>query len=257
MNRSRPMEGDTVERVRPYAALAGGYDLVMTHINYDAWALYVDGLLVRHGDNVRRVLELGCGTAAIGIELFNYADYDYTGLDRSVEMLKVAQRKAKRLGIGATWIAADYSEFTTSEPYDAVLLLYDGLNYAPDLTTVYRLSVRAFEALRPGGLFVVDQSTPANSENNSMLFQEDGGDETFWYSRRSRYEAATRIHRTTFRIRTRGRTYQEEHVQYAYTAAEVGACLEGAGFEIVASYDGFTVGPALEDSERIQWVARR
>lgn len=257
MNRSRPVEGDAVERVRPYAALAGGYDLVMTHINYDEWALYIHGLLVRHGNKVRRVLELGCGTAAIGIELFNYADYVYTGLDRSVEMLEVARRKANRLGIGATWIEADYAGFTTQEPFDAVLLLYDGLNYAPNLATVSRLSARAFEAVRPGGLFVVDQSTPANSENNTMLFQEDGGDETFGYSRRSRYEAETRIHRTTFRIRAQGRTYQEEHVQYAYTAAEVGACLEGAGFEIVASYDGFTVGPAREDSERIQWVARR
>jgi SAM-dependent methyltransferase len=237
----------------------------MTHVNYDEWARYIAGLITLHspgeiaanGAGRRRIMELGCGTGSIGLALCSSGDYAYTGLDRSAEMLTEARRKADALGIDGEWINDDFCDFTIGEPVDTVLLLYDGLNYAITEEQIRALFAAVARALRPGGLFLVDQSTPANSENNGEAFEDQGGDEMFRYQRLSHYDANERIHRTVFRISRLGTVYEEEHVQRAYSAEEIAPLLRGAGLEILAAYDGFSTKPVSGISERIQWVARK
>lgn len=252
----------------PYDALAAGYDVVMEHVDYADWADYILELFEAHNAAPASVLELGCGTGSLALDMQERGDFRYVGTDKSPAMIRVARAKAKLHSLPSTrsgdaaagdlrFAVADFTDFRTDEPFDAVLLLYDGLNYLLEENEVAALFARVAAALRPGGLFVVDQSTPANSVNNETYFADEGEAGDFAYVRRSRYDPAARLHTTEFDLTVEGETYTEQHVQRAYTRAEIGSRAAASPLSVVAAYDGFTFEPATDASERIHWVLRR
>jgi SAM-dependent methyltransferase len=175
-------------------------------------------------------------------------------------MIRVARAKAKQLGRNALTLrfdVADFADFAFKETFDVALLLYDGLNYLLDEDDVAVLLRHAHDALAPGGTFIVDQSTPANSVNNADYFGDEGEVDRFAYVRRSRYDEASRIHTTDFDLTIDGETYSERHLQRAYGMDEVEALVAASPLEQVAAYDGFTLDPATAASERVHWVLRR
>src|SRR5690606_32647046 len=159
-------------------------------------------------------------------------------------------------GVPVAFAQADFRALPTMPPADVVLLLYDGLNYLLDARDVARLFEGVARVLRPGGVFVVDQSTPANSLNHPDGFDDAGDAGAFTYLRTSRYDPEARLHTTRFRLDVAGRVYEETHVQRAYTAAEVEPLARAAGFAVEAAYDGFSDAPAGDATERIHWVLR-
>ncbi len=249
--------------VTPYDALAAGYDVVMAHVDYGDWAEYVLDLFEEHGARPQSVLELGCGTGSLALEMQERGprgSFRYLATDRSPAMTRVAKAKAKLQGRSAgdlRFAVADFTDFELGERFDVVLLLYDGLNYLLEDAEVTAMLAHVHDVLTPGGLFIVDQSTPANSINNADYFGDEGEADAFSYVRRSAYNPATRLHTTEFDMTVEGETYAERHVQRAYTLAEVGALVTASPLEQVAAYDGFTTDPATDASERIHWVLRR
>ena len=243
----------------PYDALAAGYDVVMAHVDYADWADYILELFEAHDAAPDSILELGCGTGSLALDMQERGDFHYVGTDKSAAMIRVARAKAKLHGrsVGHLRFAvADFTDFEAEAPFDAVLLLYDGLNYLLEEQEVAALFSRVASALRPGGLFIVDQSTPANSLNNETYFEDEGEADDFAYVRRSRYDRAARLHTTEFDLTVEGETYTEQHVQRAYTRDEIGDLVEASPLDAVAAYDGFTFDPATDDTERIHWVLR-
>ena len=243
--------------VDAYAVLAAGYDEVMAHVEYDYWARYAHARLAEHDAPVSDVLELGCGTGSLAVRLQPMGPYRYTATDGQPAMLRVARKKAEARGLPIRFREAQFADFEVSVPVDAVILLYDGLNYLLEEAQVQQLFARVRATLRPGGLFLFDQSTPANSEDNADFFSETGRTEAFSYVRQSRYDAATRLHTTTFEITVDGQTRREEHVQRAYFVATVRRLLDESGLAEVAAYDDFSTEPATERSHRVHWLARR
>ena len=249
----------------PYDALAAGYDVVMAHVDYGGWAEYVLRLFDAHGLRPRSILELGCGTGSLALELQERSEggFHYLGTDRSATMIRVAHAKAEMAGRGGGDLAfavADFTERpagTPEERFDAILLLYDGLNYLLREDEVAALFEAVAAGLAPGGMVIVDQSTPANSLNNEAYFEDAGEADRFAYVRRSRYDPAAGLHTTEFDLTIDGRTYAEQHVQRAYSRAEIDALVAASPLEVVAAYDGFTTDPAGDASERIHWVLQR
>lgn len=248
--------------VRPYTALATGYDLFMSHVDYDQWSAYVHTLIQRHGDEVRTVLEVGCGTGSMALRLQPLGPYQYVASDQSPAMLREARAKFAEAGQSIPCVQADFTDLSldalgAARPFDAVVLVYDGLNYMQEPSAIADFLHSAHRVLRDGGLLVFDQSTPANSEENAEYFTDEGGNEQFAYVRESQYDPASRCHTTTITMTVEGRTVREEHVQRAYPMHEIGALLEASPLRAVAAYDDCTLAPAHEQSHRIHWVARR
>ena len=257
-----PPPGAPLE-VAPYSALAIGYDRVMDYVDYEAWADYVHHVLGEHEDDAgtASIHELGCGTGSLAAVLQPLGPYRYSGADGSAAMVEIARARADRGEVEAAFAVADFADPAPGAPFDAVLLLYDGLNYVVDPAALGGLFGAAFAALRPGGLFVFDQSTPANSENHEEDFEDEGEVDTpagvFRYVRRSHYDRAARLHETVFEIETSAGRAVERHLERAYTMDEVQDAAEAAGFHVEAAYDGFSLDPADDDAERVHWVARR
>ncbi len=241
----------------PYSVLAVGYDVVMSHVDYDLWAEYVHGLVETHAEGTETVLELGCGTGSFASSFLSHASYRYLATDASETMVKVARRKAEMTGIDVRFEHADFTDFRVDRRVDLVLLLYDGLNYLIEKGPIRDLLACTYAALREDGVFIVDQSTPSNSVNNQAYFEDSDRVDDFSYVRRSRYDAETHLHRTMLHMQVGDRRFTEEHVQRAYELAEIRSMIEDAGFGVEACYDGFSTAPATEASERAHWVLRR
>lgn len=245
------------EPVRPYTALAAGYDFVMSHVDYESWAAYVQDLLELHRPEAASLLELGCGTGSFALQLQPRGGYRYVATDGSEAMLEVARRKADEVEADIHFKTADFADFHVGERFDAVLLLYDGLNYLLEKSAVLDMLRCTHAAIVDGGIFIVDQSTPANSVNNERYFESSDSREDFSYVRRSRFDPSSDLHRTTIELRVGNRSFKEQHVQRAYRLADVQTLVEEAGFFIEAAYDGFSTDAASESSERVHWVLRR
>jgi ubiquinone/menaquinone biosynthesis C-methylase UbiE len=245
----------------PYSALAAGYDFVMEHVDYDAWAAYLFNLLRRHGNEVETVVELGGGTGSLARRLQPLGEYCYVLTDGAEAMLAQARDKLP----DASPIRCEQADFTTvtldelglQAPADAVILVYDGLNYLVDVSDVRALFEQVHHLLRPGGVAIIDQSTPANSEINHDRFVDEGATDGFSFVRENRYDPETRRHETIFELTVDGERKQERHVQRAYSRKEVRTLLEASPLMIDASYDAFTTEPAHDDSYRVHWVLRR
>ena len=246
-----------MDEAAPYSALAAGYDAVMAHVDYERWAQHAHRLLRRHHPAARDLLELGCGTGALALALQPLGPYRYTATDGSEAMLTAA--RAKAAGTPIRFRQADFRVLPADlDRADAVLLLYDGLNYLREEAEVAALFAGVHALLRPGGLFLFDQSTPANSLNHPDGFDDAGDAGPFRYLRTSRYDALARLHTTTFRLHlSSGRALTETHVQRAYTRAEVEALLAASPLRPVAAYAGFSFRPATDATERIHWIAQR
>ncbi len=255
--RSRMQTVSRKKETAPYTALAAGYDVVMAHVDYAHWAAYAHERLQAYHPDPQSVLELGCGTGSLALALQPLGPYRYTATDRAPAMLRVARRKAARAGVPVAFDVADFADFRVAEPVDAVVLLYDGLNYLLVQEHVAALLRGACAALRPGGVFLFDQSTPANSINNDAYFEDEGRTPHFAFTRRSRYDPAARLHTTTFDLTVGARRFHEHHVQRAYDLDEIRVLLRASPLEEAAAYDDFTTRPATDASERIHWVARR
>lgn len=247
----------------PYSALAAGYDAVMAHVDYPMWAAYVQSRIRRHHPTAASVVELGCGTGSFAVALQPQgpapAGYAYRAFDGAAAMVAAAREKVQRAGRPVAVDVLAFGDPVPGPPVDVVVLLYDGLNYLLELDDVERLLGSIHDALAPGGIAIVDQSTPANSENHAEGFDDAGDAGAFRYVRTSRYDPVTRLHTTTFAL-TDPKTAQrqlETHVQRAYGLAEVAERAEAAGLAVEAAYDEFEDVPADDATERVHWVFRR
>lgn len=240
-------------QVRPYSALARVYDDVMDYVDHEAWADYIDHLLDEHDAEPAKVVEFGCGTGQFARYFLARRAVAFTATDGSPDMLSQA---TERLDGRATTLDVTYpGPAVPGGPYDVAILLYDGLNYLTTEEGIRGLLAQVAASLAPGGLFVFDQSTPANSINNAEFFEDEDDLDEGSYVRKSAYDEETRMHTTRFELTLEDGVFEEEHVERAWTMQEIQGLLAEAGWRVLAAYDGFSFDPAGDDAERIHWVA--
>jgi SAM-dependent methyltransferase len=240
--------------VEPYTVLASLYDLVMEYVDYREWALYIESLLSEHAPEATDVLELGCGTGRFARELAGCRDIRYLGADASPNMIRVARDRDHSSDLD--FDVLDFRRFELERRFDVVILLYDGLNYLLEEEDIGKVLSVAQNHLRPGGLFIFDQSTPTNSLNNQNFFEDAGANDIGSFVRQSHYDVDTRLHHTHFDIALPAGTYHEHHVQRAYSIAEVRSLVRESEWTILGVLDGFTHDPASESSERVHWILK-
>lgn len=248
-----------MKQVQPYSALARVYDLVMSHVDYEGWADFLVHLVEMHLPDISglRALELGGGTGLLTEALYEASDWDLTLTDHSADMLAEAGRRFSEgdvrilnVDFGGAWKLEE-------RDYDVILLMYDGFNYLLEPEGVHAL-LRGVEAhLKPGGLFLFDQSTPHNSINNAEFFEDEGEEDGLEYRRTSHFDEESAIHTTSFDIVTPAGRFHEEHRQRAWTRSAVEGLLRQHPLEILASFDGFSLDPSDDESERVHWVLRK
>ena len=81
-----------------YADFSKVYDELMQEIDYGAWGDYLFRITLNAARPIKKVLEFGCGTGNITLELAKKG-FEVTAVDLSEEMLTVADEKADAAGL--------------------------------------------------------------------------------------------------------------------------------------------------------------
>ena len=239
----------------PYGRLADIYDFVMRHVDYRAWADYVEAAFARHGVNPVRVLDMACGTGTMALEL-SRRGYDMSGVDASEAMLAVARRKVEAADRAIPLHVADLRRVEGLPTFDAVICLYDSMNYmmSPDEMG------QAFRQVRPlvqqEGLFLFDVCTEANSIRyfRDMTDREVGNG--FAYVRHSFYRDGIQTNDFAIRFQVSGESVREVHQQRIYPVRTVLETVAASDFALLGAYEGFTFRTASEESDRVHFALR-
>ena len=231
----------------------------MRHVDYRRWADYIQSVFARFEAAPKDLLELACGTGAMACVLDDRG-YRMTGIDRSESMIAVAKRKALDGRRDIRFQAGDMVRMPAPGSYDAVLCLYDSINYVVDEADIAAMLNGLRGVLRAGGLFVFDVCTEINSRRyfHNQVDQESDGD--FSYIRRCEYLPETRIQVNEFQItfNREGKrcTTRERHEQRIYPVARLAEICRESGYRVLGAFDGFSFEEASEKSDRVHYVVR-
>lgn len=248
-----------------YVQMAEVYDRLMDDVDYDRWADSLMRLMQRFssGKPVQRVLDCACGTGALTIRLAERG-LMMTGLDRSEDMLFLAQQKTMRRGLRIPYVCMDMQKLQLHRRIDAVTCCCDGVNYLTDPKEAARFFDAAHAVLKPDGLLLFDVSSAYKLEHvlGCSAMGEDRADCTYLWENMFDPETKLLEMRLHFFVpdtekKQLWRRFDEIHIQRAYSEEELRTLLSEHGFEVLGVYGAFTEEAPKADAERIQFVARR
>lgn len=240
-----------------YRVIAPYYDWIMAHVDYDEWGRYLARLWRRDGLDPVNILELGSGTCPFARRKVFPSASRVVYTDLSPFMLGKGADAAPGRQVAANALSLPFKG-----PFQLVLMIYDALNYLMNDEDVERCFREAYRVLSPGGLFLFDVTTEANSREHFEDMLDFGELEGCTYVRESRYDREARVQRNvfTFFVEESGgsfRKIKESHQQRIYRLSKLKALARKAGFTVEGCYEGFTLRPGTEESERIHFSLRK
>lgn len=223
-----------------------------------AWIITSLGL--QPGDSL---LDLGCGPGLYTSRLAQ-AGLNVTGVDFSQNSIDYAIQSARQSGQAITYRCEDYLQLEDEALYEAVLLIYgDFCPLAPAQRS--RLLANVRRALKPGGHFVLDVSTPFLRQNaglqNRWYAAAAGGfwkpgphlvlEQGFAYPDEGIYLDQYVVVEADGKISVYRNWFQD------YTAETIRAELEASGLTVDSLWSDLTGSPARASSDWIGIIASK
>lgn len=242
-----------------YDFLAGSYDALTTDVDYPTWADYIERHFARLGRPVRTVLDLACGTGSLTCELAGRG-YEVTGVDKSPEMLSLAEEKCRDLDNRPRFFCEGMEALRLPGRVDACVCCLDSVNYVLQPRKLERAFRRVYDCLEPGGLFLFDADTPEKlAAMDGQVFLDETEDEyCVW---RGEYSSRRRVCSFWMDIfRREGELWrrgEELHEEYAYTMEELEDYLRQVGFAAVKQYGELKFRAPRPGEQRIFFAARK
>lgn len=243
-----------------YQAFAYVYDQLMSDVDYEKWANYIEEIFIHHKKEPKYIAELACGTGNITNRLAQKG-YHIIGIDKSADMLAVAQDKASSMGLEIIYINHEMEDLILPTELDAVLCICDGFNYITEEKKLIDIFKMVNKHLSNEGIFVFDISSYHKLSNvlGNNTFAENQKNISFIWE--NYFDAKRHISEMDLTLFIKeGRFYRksvEHHVQRAYHKDEILTFLEKANFKNKDTYKGFTLLAPEENSERICFVCKK
>ena len=235
----------------PYSKLAPFYDGMMEHVDYHHWAKYIDTIFKKCGKRIHDVCELACGTGSLAVAMFDLG-YKMTCSDISADMIRVASEKARNKGFDILFSVQNMVEFHSEKSFDAVLCLYDSINYLRNRGEIISFLKNSEALLNDNGLLIFDACTEHNSiENFNQRYEYD---KTHHYRRRSYYMAEDRMQVNEITLQVDGSFFTEKHTQKIFPVSDIIQCIASSSFTFVDMFENLTFRKGHENSERIHFV---
>ena len=249
-----------------FNALAPHYDELMRVVPYDAWADYVLTLFALVEHHPQRVLDCACGTGNVTFELAKHGMH-MTGVDLSAHMIDVARAKLRETESGDStalirFFQADLAEFDLGETFDAATCLYDSLNYILDPAKLQASFGRIAAHMELGGVFVFDMNSEYALMADLFTQRETSPTRRLHYDWRAKFERESKICTVTMRFERQAadgsmEVFHEKHRERAYSLHEIETMLAATGWNLLYTFDAYTLNRPHDRSERWYFVARR
>ncbi|MCC7430390.1 class I SAM-dependent methyltransferase [bacterium] len=240
---------------QPYSILANVYDKMMSYVNYSDWIDFVEEVFAETKTQPTTILELACGTGNLTLELAKRG-YEVFGTDYSQEMIEIAKEKAGKQKLKANFQKMDMRNLVFEQKFDAVLCLFDGINYLTELEDLKKTLENAFSLLNGNGILIFDLATETNSLRNFNGYFEKNFYKSIVYTRESFYNQEEKIHTTEIKItlpKKQG-SFLETHFQKIYSIEEIFDLVKKLSCKKILTFDGFCLEQPSKDSDRINFV---
>ncbi|MBQ3378829.1 MAG: class I SAM-dependent methyltransferase [Clostridia bacterium] len=242
-----------------YSALAGFYDALNAHVDYERIADFYERIFKRFGADPVIVADLACGTGTL-TEIMAGRGYDMIGIDNSDAMLNAAQAKRAQSGLDILYLNQDMSSFELYGTVGAVVSSLDSINHLTDKNELMRCFECCHMYLDPGGLFVFDINTPHRFKNvldgtTAIYETEDvfcAVEHSYDKRRRSFYYDMTLFEKTDEGLYVREDDCVKER---AYEITELSDMLYEVGFDRVYVYGEYKFKKPQTDCERAVFAA--
>lgn len=247
------------KKVPPYTKLAFIYDFLMRYVDYDDWASYLVRLFNKADCDVTSVFDISSGTGSLILHLAELG-YQVSGQDYSYDMVRIAKKKFLHGNMPATLWTGSMAEQVSKQKYDAVISTYDSINYCHPIAKCEKVFEHVANIVKPGGVFVFDISTVHNSKKYFRRYYDRDGTNKFDYIRQSYYLPDKRKQINEFYITWKSQRnicYKEYHEQKIYRIAELKEIVPKQFFEIIGVYDGFSLRPGTEKSDRVHFLLKK
>lgn len=245
-----------------YREFARVYDDLMKEIDYNQWAEYLKRIMFNAKEEVKTVLEFGCGTGNITIKLAQKG-YQMTAIDLSENMLTVADEKVDKLGLdNIDFYMGDMSSFQIDQKFDAVIACCDTVNYLKTIEDIQSFLYCSLDCLNENGLLMFDINTISKYKkviaDNTFIYNLDN---VFcaWENEPEFDKNKVEFNLTFFTKNEKGSydRYEESQEQYFYSIEEIHHCMKNLGFKNIKYYDFGTFLQGSNEGDRIQVVAEK
>ena len=242
-----------------YHALAASYDRLTNDVDYEATVEFYMQILRREGLRPRTAADLACGTGSV-TKLLAEKGYRVVAVDMSEEMLTEAVQKVQDMEIPPRFVCQKLQELWLPRGVDMAVCALDSLDYITNLDDCAEAIRRIYKALNPGGIFIFDVNTPEKlrAMDGQVFLDEDDDVYCVW---RGEFDEKTNICSYAMDLFQRSgcvwhRSF-EEHCEYAYSQAQLIACLKNAGFTSIEVYGDRKFDAPGAGEQRIYFKARK
>lgn len=247
-----------------YESLAQVYDKIMREdVDYKDWAEYTSELLLENGCPKEKLLDLGCGTGGITLEMSRLG-WQMSGVDLSAEMLDEARAKFAGENLSIDLYQQDITELSLTNKFAGAMATFDTFNYIVERVKLVQALKNIHQCLAENGILVFDYNT-------RFKLADILGDNTYsYYSDETvylwdnEYNPNTQICKMqlTFFLKQANGLYErkmEIHRQRAYSLAQWKNILKESGFTFLHAYDQLTKDEVTQETfeEKVFIVAKK
>ena len=237
-----------------FSEVARHYDELMATVPYDRWVDYVEQILQRWYVRPRDVLDLCCGTGAVGKELARRG-FNVVGADLSEPMVRGCGETAPTLP--AAVMDATRSALRP-ESFDLIVCLYDSFNYIVEPGGLQAAVAGMAEALRPGGVAIFDMNTPRALRIGLFTQNNMTTNEPLQYTWTSTWDERRKLCKVDMQFIWLGdgqpQPFRETHYERAYEIDEVREMIAQAGLRTLAVYEAYSFNSPTAKSHRVYFL---
>jgi len=246
-----------------YNHFAYVYDRLMEHAPYDEWVTFTEHAIRLHKKEVQSILDLGCGTGRIAVQLAKEG-YEVTGVDHSSEMLARAFDRALASKAKVDWVHQDIRKLKGFSNFDLAISYCDVMNYVTEKKDLKSFFCRVYDSLRIGGLFIFDIHSLSYAEQSlaDRTFADASADIAYIWECEKGDSPGEMFHHLTFfqqKIEDTYVRFDEMHHQRTYEIGVYKQLLNACNFHKISFFADFRLENDFSEknSERIFIIAEK
>lgn len=214
-------------------------------------------------DGAVHICEAACGTGRIILSLYQEGR-TLSGFDASENMLQIAEKKSRTLGIPVCWRHADMPRLPELEPVDLMICGYNSLQHLKEEAEVLQYLQNSRDCMSAKGLFIIDVFNPDERflfpQGNRRLLAVfvDGEGNSVRVEEETMYEPDTGINHITYHYYMEGQyIFSEKYFMKQYLPDVLDGLIMKSGLKIQNKFGDYQKTPFAEDSPKQIYILSR